>query len=142
MGKKGRRKARRQKESAKSAWHRYGFWVLGITLAIAIVVIGIIASQGDGNRPTSSTPPIPGLSEIPRGTELPPSSFLPGVPRISAEEVKAKWDAGANIVFVDSRSRTDYEKSHIAGAISIPIPIMAEPYSDINGYDEIIAYCN
>ncbi len=78
---------------------------------------------------------------IPTGTGLPPSSYLPEVPRIGIEEVKAKLDAGSNIVIVDSRFKTSYDQSHIAGAISIPITTMAEPYDYLDGYDEIITYC-
>ncbi len=81
--------------------------------------------------------PIP----TPPGTELPPSSYLPEIPRISAEEVKAKSDAGVNLVIIDSRSETSYAGSHITGSISIPLSIMAEPYSDLDSYDEIITYC-
>ncbi len=87
--------------------------------------------------PTST----PALTPTPPGTELPPSSYLPEIPRISAEEVKAKSDAGVNLVIIDSRSETSYAQSHITGAISIPVSIMAEPYSDLDSYDEIITYC-
>ena len=82
------------------------------------------------------------ISVTPSGTELASSSYLPEVPRISVEEVKAKLDAGSNLVIIDSRSKTSYDQSHIAGAISIPSGTMAEPYSDLDGYDEIITYCD
>ncbi|GAG11355.1 unnamed protein product, partial [marine sediment metagenome] len=59
----------------------------------------------------------------------------------SAEEVKAQLDAGINLVIVDSRPKTSYAQSHITGAISIPEHTMAEPYSDLDGYDEIVTYC-
>jgi rhodanese-related sulfurtransferase len=75
------------------------------------------------------------------GRELPPSSYLPEVPRISAEEVKTKLDGGINLVIIDSRSKSSYDQSHIKGAISIPMSTMAEPYSDLDSYDEIITYC-
>ena len=72
---------------------------------------------------------------------LPASSYLPEVPRIGVGEVKAKLDAGANLVIVDSREKTSYDQSHIAGAISIPLASMAESYSSLDGYDEIVTYC-
>ena len=75
------------------------------------------------------------------GTELPSSTYLPEVPRIGVEEVRAKLDADSNIVIVDSRSRAIYDQSHVAGAISIPITTMAEPYNSLNGSDEIVIYC-
>ena len=103
--------------------------------ALLLFIILLIASCSSKESATTSP-------ETPPGAELPPSSFLPEVPRISIEEVKAKLDAGINIVIVDSRSKDDYELTHIAGAISLPIITMTEPYSDLDGYDEIITYCN
>jgi hypothetical protein len=75
------------------------------------------------------------------GGELPPSSYLPSVPRISIQDVKAKLDLGANIVIVDSRAKEQYDQSHIIGAISLPLDEMHSPYDNLKGYDEIITYC-
>ncbi len=100
--------------------------------------------------PTTSIPETPSTSKEASNApeaqkspawELPPSSYLPEVPRISVEEVKAKMDAGSNIVIVDSRSKSSYDKDHIAGAISLPLSAMTKPYSDLDGYDLIITYC-
>ncbi len=126
MGEEGRQKASQQKKSVKSAWRRYGFWISGVVLAITVVVIVIIASQGGGNRSTSSTSPTISPSEI---------------PRISPEAVKAKLDAGSNLVIVDTRSKAEYEKTHIAGAISIPLETITQRYRELNGYNEIVSYC-
>jgi rhodanese-related sulfurtransferase len=41
------------------------------------------------------------------------------VPRITAQELKAKLDAGQAVVF-DARPQSAYAKKHIAGAISLP----------------------
>ncbi|MFC2014634.1 rhodanese-like domain-containing protein [Chloroflexota bacterium] len=84
--------------------------------------------------PTASTSPLP-------GTELPPDSSLTKIPRISVEEVKAKMDAGINLIILDSRPKKDYENDHIAGAISISAPTMADYFDDVKGYDWIITYC-
>ena len=101
------------------------------------LVISCLAEEPSGSGVT------PGISpaETPSDTKLPPSSFLPEVPRVSVEEVKKKLDAGANIVIVDSRSEVSYAQAHIAGAVSLPLAEMAEPYADLDGYDEIITYC-
>ncbi len=63
------------------------------------------------------------------------------VPRISIEELKSKMDAGEKILVVDSRLLTAYEKVHISGAVSLPLPDMAAPYPALVGYDEIVTYC-
>jgi rhodanese-related sulfurtransferase len=75
--------------------------------------------------------------------------------RIDVEAVKAKLDAGSNIVIVDNRPQTDYGIDHIAGAVSIPLTdlldtngnalspeLITQRYSDLQRYDEIITYCN
>jgi rhodanese-related sulfurtransferase len=49
-------------------------------------------------------------------------------------------DDGSKIVVVDSRSNAGYEQSRIAGAISLPLGNMAEPYNNLNDYDEIAFY--
>lgn len=126
MGKKGRRAASRRKNPAKGAWRRYGFWVLGITLSIVIVVTGVTTFQGDGNRFTSSATTIPSLSEI---------------PRVTPTEVKAKLDSGSNIAIVDTRSEAEYERAHIVGAISIPLGETTQRYTELDDYNEVITYC-
>jgi rhodanese-related sulfurtransferase len=68
---------------------------------------------------------------------------------ISVGDVKAKLEAGSNIVIVDSRAKTAYDTNHIAGAISIPLSDMSplspeeitQRYSDLHSYDEILTYC-
>lgn len=84
---------------------------------------------------TSTGIPETEVSLTPEITELPPSSYLPEVPRISIHDVKAKLDAGANILVVDSREIEDYNESHIIGAVSKTNSIGLE------GYEEIITYC-
>ncbi len=110
---------------------------IALLLTLLLVLTYIMLHVGCELTPTPTPAPTP----TPPVTELPPSSYLPEIPRISAEEVKAKSDAGINLVIIDSRSKTSYAQSHIMEAISIPISTMAEPYSDLDGYDEIITYC-
>ncbi len=120
MSRRGRRKA------TPRAKRRYGIWGLGIVLAIILVATGIIASRSfrTDSYPTPT-----------------PSAFLPEIPRISVEEVKAKLDTGSNMVIVDTRSRGEYERARIAGAISIPLGESARRYRELQRYDEIITYC-
>jgi hypothetical protein len=107
--------------------------------------IAIIWSASTGSRDVSIITPI--------GTGTKSGGFAvtdpPEIPRISVEEVKAKLDAGSNIVIVDSRHEMSYDSNHIAGAISIPLSDMSslsseeitQRYSDLHLYDEIITYC-
>jgi len=70
------------------------------------------------------------------------NSFLPEVNRISVSDLKAKLDKGSNIIIIDSEFATYYEETHIVGAISMPFDTMTAPYTILNGYEEIITYCN
>ena len=89
-------------------------------------MVGSIAFQG----PRTSSPP-----------PYTPTPNLLDSPRISPEEVEAKLATGSNIVIVDTRSKAEYERTHIAGAISIPVGELEQRYSELRSYDEIITYC-
>ncbi|MCP4607104.1 MAG: rhodanese-like domain-containing protein [Planctomycetes bacterium] len=125
------------------------FGMLIISIFLLFANCSNEGNTGDVEIPdtTTETPStnteIPETEEplTPATTELPPSDYLPEVPRISIHEVKAKLDAGANILIVDSRHDHSYDESHIAGAISIPLDNMSEPYDGFESYDEIITYC-
>ena len=120
--------------------------VSGVALIVAMVLL-----SSCGNRESVATSPTatPAMTETPgaspTGTppavEEPSSSFLPEVPRIYVDEVKARLDAGSNIVIIDARSASSYDRSRIAGAISLPLGDMAGSYSDLDKYDEIMIYC-
>jgi rhodanese-related sulfurtransferase len=81
------------------------------------------------------------FEELDLDEELPPSEYLPEIPRISVHKVKAKLDEGANVIIIDSRHGHSYDESHIPGSISIPLDNMSEPYNKFESYDEIITYC-
>lgn len=70
------------------------------------------------------------------------NSFLPEVNRISAIDLKAKIDQSSNIIIIDSEYASYYQANHIVGAISMPLETMAAPYIVLDGYEEIITYCN
>jgi hypothetical protein len=106
-----------------------------ITVSVLLLSIILLIASCSPKESSTTSP------ETPPGAELPPSAYLPEVPRIGIEEVKAKLDAGVNLVIVDSSSETSYKKSHIAGAISLPLATMFGPYIDLYGYDEIVLYC-
>jgi hypothetical protein len=67
------------------------------------------------------------------------------VPRISVDEAKQHFDNGTAL-FVDSRSMSDYDAAHIAGALPV---LSVSPYaetselvdSEMEGKELIITYC-
>ena len=70
-------------------------------------------------------------------------SATDGVPRITAQELKAKIDKGDDLVVVDVRTGKDYADSRIKikGAVRIPIVQMEERYKELPKDKEIVLYC-
>ena len=134
--KKQRRALRRQRQEQPPKHHRRSRLRILALAAAGVLILGGTFSGGWFLGTSSSQPEsesVPAVS---------PNSFLPEVARVSVEALKAKLDAGANLVVIDSRSESEYDQSHIAGAISIPSETMAEPYTGLDGYDEIVTYCD
>lgn len=63
------------------------------------------------------------------------------VPRISLEELKQKFDAGAEMVILDVRSKEEFDQGHIPGAISIPWEEIKDRYTELPRDKEIVTYC-
>ncbi|MFC1953147.1 rhodanese-like domain-containing protein [Chloroflexota bacterium] len=100
--------------------------VIGISAFIAIMVLGFFTFQIDGNR---------------NDPEINLAIDFAEIPRIDVREVKEKLDSGFNLVIVDTRSKAEYEQMHIAGAVSVPLAEIAEGYTWLKDYEEVIAYC-
>ncbi|WP_179130993.1 rhodanese-like domain-containing protein [Candidatus Entotheonella palauensis] len=59
---------------------------------------------------------------------------------ITPEDVKHRLDAGAPQVLVDVRSRANFEKMHLPGAISIPLRTLEERVKDIPRETLVVFY--
>jgi len=70
-------------------------------------------------------------------------SAMDGVPRITAQELKAKMDRGENILIIDVRTGDEYERSRIKikGAVRISIVNIEDKASELPKDKEIITYC-
>ncbi len=62
------------------------------------------------------------------------------VPRISVEEVKGRRAQGEPILLVDVRSRMDYERSHISGALSLPVKEIPSRFHELPRGQTIVTY--
>ena len=62
------------------------------------------------------------------------------VPRITAQELKAKLDAGQAVVF-DARLQESYAQRHIAGAISLPEDEVAARLAELPTDKLAVFYC-
>jgi 3-mercaptopyruvate sulfurtransferase SseA len=59
------------------------------------------------------------------GEDMPTGADISNVPRISAQDLKSRLDAGDIILIADTRSEAEYNEEHIAGALSKPYDVVA-----------------
>ena len=104
-------------------------------------VILLILAGGLAIYTTSRPPAAPTLdiSQIPDYHDEQGIPY-PDIPRITVQEARAKFDAGTAI-FVDVRSRDEYQARHIPGAISMPIEEIPARYNELPKDAEILLYC-
>ena len=107
-----------------------------IILAVFFLLLTTLACNALA-LPTTSTPLPPMIPTA--GNSLLTEA---NVPRITAEHAKAAVENSAAII-VDVRSMEEYNRSHIAGAVNIPLDeIEANPTGlDIEKGRWIITYC-
>jgi len=108
-----------------------------ISICAALIVF-ILVSCGSNSEPAATTvTPSPTPIETPSPTPS-PTVVLPA--KISLSAAKTILDTDKTAVFVDVRDKTDYDKEHIPGAISIPFEEFQDQYSEIPLRPQIIIY--
>jgi len=119
---------------------RYLIGLLAVLLVLTIA--GCNSTSGPTATPITSVPsPIATLSPTPSATPSPtPIPTTPAPSKISPEAAKSILDTDHSAVFVDVRPKTDYDKEHIPGAISIPSEELQDRYSEILAESQIIVY--
>lgn len=60
---------------------------------------------------------------------------------ISFDELLQKFKNNERFVLVDARSGEDYDKSHLPGALSIPVEEIRDYAGRLDKNEEIITYC-
>jgi len=70
-------------------------------------------------------------------------SLVPSpVPKVSVAVAKCILDTDDNVVLVDIRSKPQFERSHIDGAVSIPMDGLANRYSEIDREAQVLVYAS
>jgi rhodanese-related sulfurtransferase/mono/diheme cytochrome c family protein len=95
-----------------------------------------------GKEPVVLNPRGQSANFSPRSTPCPPSApCTPDMRFVSIDQVKQAFEAKRRMVIIDARPASDWMRSHIPGAVSIP-------YHDLKRLDEVpndgtwvIAYC-
>ena len=88
---------------------RHEAWPLLIVMALS----GCAGNAGDTNA-ASPTPPV-AVAPAPAPSQ---AAFV--APAVTPQQAYARMQAGEEIVFVDVRAASAYERSHIEGAVSHP----------------------
>lgn len=68
------------------------------------------------------------------------SDEQPIVDRVSLSDAKSAFD-GINAVFLDVRTITSFQNSHIPGALSIPLSELSQRKDELDPQKWIITYC-
>ena len=79
------------------------------------------------------------LNNQPQTVLTPTPGFVGQVQRVSLEDAKAAFDAGA-AVFLDVRASSSYETSHISGAVLIPLNELPARLGELDPDSWIIPY--
>ena len=101
--------------------------IAALILAASLIVVGgvwLLTRQGN-TGPTVAETTIAGSDDV---------------PRITAQELKAKLDAGQAVVF-DARQQEPYTQQHIAGAISLPEDEVAARLAELPTDKLAVFYC-
>ena len=106
-----------------------------VALVVVAMIVGVIISIEGGT--TTSASSSQGNTALPLNTGSLP---YPDVPRIDVHESQAKQEQGQAIL-IDVRSTESFEKSHAAGAISIPEDEIGDRMDELPRDKEIILYC-
>ncbi len=138
------------------------------TISILMAVLLLVSCQNPTASPAATATPIPptATAALPTATPipatataaLPTATLIPAtpppvteagsmpttlsqVPRIKPQQLKEKLDAGEDVIVVDARSRESYERLHIPGALSIPLPEVEERHGELSKEKKIVLYC-
>ena len=116
----------RSRQARQKGWRN---WLPIAALILAAILIGVggvwlLTRQGN-TGPTVAETTIAGSDDV---------------PRITAQELKAKLDAGQAVVF-DARQQEPYTQQHIAGAISLPEDEVAARLAELPTDKLAVFYC-
>ena len=111
-------------------WVLIGLFGL-IVIGAALILAPLLSPSGAPAIPT----PVPAALTIDQ-SGLP----YPDVPRVAVGAARAAQES-KQAVFVDVRTKEQYDQSHIPGALSIPLSGFEERLSELNHDQWIITYC-
>ena len=117
---------------------------LVIPIIVGVVVVALLVGafaflESARNRSAAQTREDPAQGSTAQALNT-SSIPYPDVPRVSLQEAQEKMSQG-RAVLVDVRTKSSYDNSHAAGAISIPEAEVAARKDELPRDKEIILYC-
>lgn len=112
----------------------------GLGILAALLIAGVaIAVWAMTAAPWASRVALPTSSPVPPMRGAAPSLAFLGSPQMSVEEVRARLESGG-LVVVDARFRTDFDESHVPGAISMPLSEIEQRRQELPGGKPVVVY--
>ena len=106
---------------------------------LAAVAIGLLASTA-GAQYKNDAPKKATVGPGKLQTAIPAAEPIESAKRINRTDAWKMVQAG-KAVFVDVRAKSDYDASHIKGAISIPLNELPKRWADLPIKKTLITYC-
>ena len=112
---------------------------------LLIAVLLLAACSSPATSPVATATPLPptatpvARSPAPQGKRVPTNAAE--VPRITPQALKSLLEGARYVVVIDTRSRDEYEKSHIPGAIQMLPSEIATRYGELPRGPKIVFYC-
>ena len=132
-------------------WHRSpAALLITLTLGVALAALAACkAPDGAGSRSTQ-TATTPSATNAPAGPATaasqpqsqasPTGSPADGVARITVADARREAEAG-RAVFVDVRTKAEFDRGHIKGAISLPKTEISARVGELPRNKTLIFYC-
>ena len=112
---------------------------------LLIAVLLLAACSSPATSPVATATPLPptatpvARSPATQGNKVPTSTAE--VPRITPQALKALFDGARYVIVIDTRSRDEYEKSHIPGAKQMSLSEIETRYRELPRGPKIVFYC-
>jgi 3-mercaptopyruvate sulfurtransferase SseA len=111
-------------------------WILLGLIALIAIGVGLIAWPSIVPMTAAPTP----LPIVPTAPQQSAQVPYPDVPRVTVGDARSAYES-KQAVIVDVRSTGQYDQSHIAGALSIPLSELTSRLNELNKDQWIITYC-
>ncbi len=120
-------------------WILIGFIAL-IVIGLALIALPLLIPAQTPGTPLPAIPAAPSAASSAATSAVPSDVPDPDVIRVTVGNARAAQEL-KQAVFVDVRTKEQYDQSHIPGALSIPLSDFADRLNELSPDQWIITYC-